>query len=107
MLALTPHCPPPTDPTYCSFCVDDLKPNLGCYEDKLAKTPNIDKLASRGMIFDRAYCNQAVCSPSRNALMTSIRPTTLGIYDLPTNFRKSKPNAVNRRRALPQTRLSH
>lgn len=42
--------------------VDDLKPILGCYGDPFAKTPNIDRLAARGMIFERAYCNQAVCT---------------------------------------------
>ena len=80
------------------ICVDDLKPALGCYGDQLAKSPNIDKLAARGVRFDHAYCNQAVCSPSRNALLVGLRSQTLGIYDLATNFRKSQPNAVT----LPQ-----
>jgi iduronate 2-sulfatase len=44
--------------------VDDLKPNLGCYGDPLAKTPNIDRLAASGMRFEMAYCNQSVCAPS-------------------------------------------
>ena len=43
-------------------CVDDLKPAIGCYGDALAKTPHIDRLADRGVRFERAYCNQAVCS---------------------------------------------
>jgi iduronate 2-sulfatase len=76
------------------ICVDDLKPVLGCYGDKFAKTPNLDRLAARGLAFEKAYCNQAVCSPSRNALMTSLRPQTLGIYELATNFRKSRPEAI-------------
>lgn len=76
------------------ICVDDLKPVLGCYGDKIAKTPNIDRLAGQGVVFESAYCNQAVCSPSRNALLTSLRPQTLGIYDLATNFRRSRPDAV-------------
>src|SRR5688572_1890437 len=63
-------------------CVDDLKPLLGCYGDKTVKSPNIDKLAARGLVFERAYCNQAVCAPSRNSLLTGVRPSTLGIYDL-------------------------
>ena len=58
------------------------------------KSPNIDRLAERGVLFERAYCNQAVCAPSRNALMTGLRPQSLGIYDLGTNFRKSVPDAV-------------
>lgn len=80
------------------ICVDDLKPLLGCYGDALAKTPNIDRLASGGVLFRNAYCNQAVCSPSRNALLTGFRPQTLGIYDLGTHFRKSREDCVT----LPQ-----
>jgi iduronate 2-sulfatase len=85
-------------PNVLLICVDDLKPMLGCYGDSTVKSPNIDALAARGVQFNRAYCNQAVCSPSRNALLTSLRPTTLGIYDLGTNFRVSRPDAVT----LPQ-----
>lgn len=81
-------------PNVLLICVDDLKPVLGCYGDQVVKSPNIDRLASRGVQFDLAFCNQAVCAPSRNALMTGLRPTTLGIYDLSTNFRKARPDAV-------------
>lgn len=84
----------PARPNVLLICVDDLKPVLGCYGDTRAKTPNIDALASRSLRLDRAYCNQAVCAPSRNALMSGLRPQTLGIYDLATNFRKSRPDAV-------------
>ncbi len=83
-----------SSPNILLICVDDLKPAIGCFGDELAKTPNIDKLAARGVLFERAFCNQAVCSPSRNSLMTSLRPQTLGIYDLPTHFRKAAPAAV-------------
>lgn len=76
------------------ICVDDLKPLLGCYGAPTIKTPNIDRLAARGVLFERAFCNQAVCAPSRNALMTGLRPSTIGIYDLGTNFRKSVPVSV-------------
>jgi iduronate 2-sulfatase len=85
-------------PNVLFICVDDLKPALGCYGDELAHSPNIDALAARGMRFDAAYCNQAVCAPSRNALLTGLRPQTLGIYDLATNFRRSRPDAIT----LPQ-----
>lgn len=85
-------------PNVLLICVDDLKPVLGCYGDKAVKSPNIDRLAKRAVTFERAFCNQAVCSPSRNALLTGLRPQTLGIYDLGTNFRKARPDAVT----LPQ-----
>ncbi len=81
-------------PNVLFIAVDDLKPLLGCYGDKTIKSPNIDRLAARGVVFDRAYCNQAVCAPSRNSLMTGVRPTKLGIYDLGTNFRVASSNAV-------------
>lgn len=84
------------------ICVDDLKPALGCYGDKRAKTPNIDRLAASGLLFESAYCNQAVCAPSRNALLTGLRPTTSGIYDLGTNFRKANPDAVTLPQAFKQ-----
>ena len=59
------------------------------------KSPRLDDLyASRGMRFDMAYCNQAVCAPSRNNLMTGARSSTLGIYNLGTFFRKKVPNAI-------------
>jgi iduronate 2-sulfatase len=85
------------------ICVDDLKPLLGCYGDPVVKSPHIDALAARGVRFERAYCNQAVCAPSRNALLTGLRPQTLGIYDLGTNFRKAAPDAVT----LPQYFKQH
>jgi iduronate 2-sulfatase len=81
-------------PNVLLICVDDLKPLLGCYGDKRVQSPNIDRLARSGMLFESAYCNQAVCAPSRNALMTGMRSTSLGIYDLPTNFRVAAPNAI-------------
>jgi len=85
-------------PNVLFILVDDLKPALGAYGDSIAKSPNIDRLARRGLVFERAYANQAVCAPSRNALLTGLRPTTTGIYDLGTNFRRATPDAVT----LPQ-----
>jgi len=90
-------------PNVLLICVDDLKPVLGCYGDKTVKSPHIDRLAARSVVFERAYCNQAVCAPSRNSLLTGLRPQTLGIYDLATNFRKSRPQAVT----LPQLFQQH
>lgn len=81
-------------PNILLICVDDLKPVLGCYGDGRVKSPHIDRLAARGVLFERAFANQAVCAPSRNSLMTGRRPTTLGVYDLGTNFREAMPDAV-------------
>ena len=81
-------------PNVLLICVDDLKPLLGCYGDPFAKTPNLDKLATRAVVMEAAYCNQAICAPSRNALMTGLRPQTLGIYNLGTNFRQARPDAT-------------
>ncbi len=90
-------------PNVLLICVDDLKPTLGCYGDASAKTPNLDRLAKGGVLFESAYCNQAVCSPSRNALLTSQRPQRLGIYDLATHFRLASPEAIT----LPQHFRQH
>lgn len=87
-----------TKPNILLFLVDDLKPAIGAYGDKHAITPQIDRLASRGVRFDRAYCNIAVCAPSRFNLMTGSRPTSLGIYGFASNFRDQFPDAVT----LPQ-----
>lgn len=90
-------------PNVLLICVDDLKPVLGCYGDRNVRSPNVDRLSARSVQFDMAFCNQAVCAPSRNALLTGLRSTTLGIYDLGTNFRKSRPDAVT----LPQYFKEH
>lgn len=85
-------------PNVLLLLVDDLKPALGSYGDPLAKTPNMDRLAARGMRFEMAYCNQAVCAPSRNNLLLGTRSTSLGIYSLGQNFRQGAPDAIT----LPQ-----
>ncbi len=81
-------------PNILLILVDDLKPALGCYGDANAKTPNIDALAARGMRFDLAYCNQAVCAPSRFTLMLGSHSTSTGLYGLGNNLRDLVPNAV-------------
>lgn len=76
------------------FLVDDLRPELGCYQNSMVQSPNIDKLASEGVLFDKAYCQQAICAPSRISILTGNRPETVGIYDLFTPLRKVQKDMV-------------
>ena len=80
------------------IAIDDLRPALGCFGDKAAVSPHIDQLATRGTTFTRAYCQLAVCSPSRLSLLTGRRPDAIQVWDLKTHFRKAIPDAVT----LPQ-----
>ncbi len=82
-------------PNILVIVVDDLKPNLGCYGDKLAVTPHIDSLAQSGVTFTAAYANQAVCGPSRCSFFTSLRPDRTKVHDLKTNFLGVSPWVVS------------
>ena len=77
---------------------DDLNRMLGCYEDPLAKTPNLDRLAARGVRFERAYCTFPLCGPSRNSFLTGLYPNATGIHGNAQIFRQSIPDHVS----LPQ-----
>jgi len=87
--------------------VDDLRPALGCYGDKLAFTPNIDALAQKGVLFKKAYCQQAVCSPSRTSILTGLRPDQSRVWELKTLFRETIPSAVTLPQHFKKQRLHH
>ncbi len=85
-------------PNVLVFYVDDLRAELGCYGSDTALTPNIDKLAKDGVMFNKAYVQQAICAPSRMSTLTGLRPETLGIYSIFTPLRKVHKEVVS----LPQ-----
>ncbi len=88
------HCPK----NVLLIAVDDLKPVLGCYGDSAARTPHIDALGADGVIFRRAYCQQAVSGPTRASLLTGLRPDEVGVTELNTWMRAKNPDVVT----LPQ-----
>jgi arylsulfatase A-like enzyme len=90
-------------PNVLFISIDDLRPELGCYGSKEIISPNIDALAKTAVTFDRAYCQVAVCNPSRVSIMTGLRPDTTKVWDLVTRFRETTPDVVT----IPQQFMKH
>lgn len=98
LLALAASSQAAGKPNILFIAVDDLRPELGCYGSPVAISPHLDKLARGGLLFNRAYCQQAICGPTRASLLTGARPDTIGVTHNYVHFRKTKPNIVT----LPQ-----
>ena len=80
------------------ICVDDLRPELGCYGARHVLSPNIDRLAEDSAVFNRNYCQVAVCNPSRSSMLTGKRPDELSVWGLYEHFRELNKKALT----LPQ-----
>jgi iduronate 2-sulfatase len=77
---------------------DDMRPQLGCYGDPTVKSPQLDALARRGVVFQQSYCQQALCSPSRISMLSGRYPATTGIFEIGRPLRTTMPDITT----LPQ-----
>ncbi len=82
-------------PNVLFLAVDDLRPEMACYGMKQMITPHLDRLAERGVRFDRAYCNIAVCGASRASLMTGLRPTPTRFTSYQTRADEDAPHVLS------------
>ncbi len=90
-------------PNILLILADDLRPQLGCYGDPVARTPHLDRFAQRALRFDRAYVQIAICSPSRNSFLSGLRPATTGLRGFGKTIREAVPDVVT----LPQHFKEH
>ena len=85
-------------PNVLLIMADDLSDDVGSFGNPQVRTPNLDRLASRGVRFTRAYAQFPLCSPSRVSMLSGLRPDSTGVHDLQTDFRTGHPDFVT----LPQ-----
>ena len=74
---------------------DDLRTSLGLYGHSEVHTPHLDSLAAKSLVFENAYCQQPICSPSRNSFMTGLTPNHTKAYNFINYFREARPAAVS------------
>ena len=81
-------------PNVLFIAIDDMRPEFNCYGESHIKSPNVDRLAAKGLLFERAYCQEPICNPSRASIMTGMRPEKNGVFHNNQYFRDNLPNVV-------------
>jgi iduronate 2-sulfatase len=92
-------------PNILHIIVDDLRPEMNvAYHQPFLHTPNFDRLANSGLVFDRAYCQIAVCAPSRNSILSGLRPDLTAIFNFKNHIREPGQPKIT---TLPQYFKEH
>lgn len=99
-LAAASHSSGQQRPNVLFIAIDDMKPWISPYGDKLAHTPAMDELARRGVTFDNAYCQVALSGPTRSSILTGLNPDHTGVWWLMGAFRNNNPDIVTMPQAL-------